>query len=255
MTRVAVVLGAGHGIGRATAARLNAGGCTTVLNSRTRSDLEKTASGFTGDRPVDLVPGDITDPAFRRRLVQQVERRHGRIDVLVNNGPGPAPGAFDEIGTADIGRAMDQKLVPYLDLIKAVAPVMTRHGFGRIVNVVGNIGKEPEPAMFLSGLVNAALANAAKYLAGQYAPHHITVNCVHPGTIRTPRFDRAADHLSRTGGISREEAESRLKDGISMGRPGEADEVAAVIAFLASAESSYLTGQQISVDGGQLTCV
>jgi NAD(P)-dependent dehydrogenase (short-subunit alcohol dehydrogenase family) len=255
VTRWAVVVGAGRGIGRATALHLGAKGYGTVLCARDLGDLEQVAKEAVGGPAPYLMPGDITSAAFRAELIDTVERRFGRIDVLVNNAPGPAPGAFDSVTVDAVGPAMEQKLVPYLDLIKAAAPVMVRNGFGRVINIVGNIGKEPAPGMFLSGLVNAAVANASKYLANQYAPHNITVNCVHPGVIRTQRYDRAVEHLSRTGGIPPQEAEDRLRRSVPMDRPGTAGEVAALIGFLASEEASYLTGQQISVDGGQLTGV
>ncbi|MEE1835402.1 SDR family oxidoreductase [Streptomyces sp. SP17KL33] len=256
MARVAIVLGAGSGIGRATALRLLSGGCATVLTARGRDALEKVARESGVERNTYVVPGDITSPEFRAELVETVEQRFGRIDVLVNNGPGPAPGPFDGVRVNDeICAAMHQKLVPYLDLIGSVAPVMTRNEFGRIINVVGNIGREPLPGMFLSGLVNAAMANAAKYLANQYAAHNVTVNCVHPGTIRTPRYDQAVRHLSRDGGVPEPEVEDRLVRAVPMNRPGQADEVAALIGFLASDEASYITGQQISADGGQLKSV
>ncbi|MFE0098935.1 SDR family oxidoreductase [Streptomyces sp. NPDC059009] len=255
MTRLAIVLGASRGIGRATALRLSSKGYATVLCARNRNDLEKVAAEASGGPAPHIVPGDITSPAFRAELIDAVDRRFGRIDVLVNNAPGPAPGAFDSVSADAIGPAMEQKLVPYLDLVRTTAPVMIRNEFGRIVNIVGNIGKEPAPGMFLSGLVNAAVANASKYLAHQYARHNVTVNCVHPGVIRTQRYDRAVQHMSHTGAMSLQEAEDRLRRAIPMDRPGSADEVAALIGFLSSEDASYLTGQQISVDGGQLTCV
>ncbi|MFC9242590.1 SDR family oxidoreductase [Streptomyces sp. NPDC057136] len=255
MTRVAIVLGASRGIGRATALHLSSKGYVTVLCARSAEALKEIAGGSADGQPVHILPGDITSRSFRDELTNDVERRFGRIDVLINNAPGPAPGSFDSVGIDDVSSAMDQKLVPYLDLIKSVAPVMIRNQFGRIVNIVGNVGKEPAPGMFLSGLVNAAVSNASKYLASQYAKHNVTVNCVHPGTIRTQRYDRAVDHMSLAGGMSRKEAEDCLRGAIPMGRPGDADEVAALVGFLASDASSYLTGQQISVDGGQLTCM
>ncbi|WP_374776820.1 SDR family oxidoreductase [Streptomyces sp. NBC_01310] len=255
MTRVAMVLGASEGIGRATALHLRAKGYATVLSARTRSALEDVARESGGGQDVFVVPGDITSRSFRAELVAAAEGQFGRIDVLINNAPGPAPGSFDSTDLADVTSAMERKLVPYLDLIKSVAPVMTRNEFGRIVNIVGNIGKEPASGMFLSGLVNAAVSNASKYLASQYAKDDVTVNCVHPGTIRTQRYDRAVEHISRAGGITPTEAEDRLRRAIPMARPGSADEVAALIGFLVSDEASYLTGQQISVDGGQLACV
>lgn len=253
--RVAIVLGASHGIGRATALRLNGKGFVTVLCARSRGALEDVVEEAGGEKTAHLIPGDVTEPSFCEELAGEVDRRYGRIDVLVNNAPGPAPGSFDDIRADDVSAAMRQKLVPYLATVKAVAPAMVRNGFGRIVNIVGNAGKEPAPGLFLSGLVNAAVANAGKYLSSRYAPHGVTVNSVHPGTIRTGRYDRALHHLSRSAGIPRAEAEARLRRTIPMDRPGEAHEVAAVIGFLASDEASYLTGQQISVDGGQLTCL
>lgn len=256
VARVAIVLGAGSGIGRATALQLLSKGHTTVLSARGRDALEKVAQESGQEPNTYVVPGDIISREFRAELIDKVERRFGRVDVLVNNGPGPAPGPFDEVHVdEDVSSAIQQKLVPYLDLIKSVAPLMTRNEFGRIVNVVGNIGREPLPGMFLSGLVNAAVSNASKYLANQYAAHNVTVNCVHPGTIRTPRYDQAVHHMSRDGGSSRPEVEDRLRRAIPMDRPGQAEEVAALIGFLASDEASYITGQQISVDGGQLKSV
>jgi NAD(P)-dependent dehydrogenase (short-subunit alcohol dehydrogenase family) len=255
VSRVAIVLGAGHGIGRATALHLNGKGFVTVLCARRRGALEEVVEESGAEKTAHLVPGDITDPSFCEELAREVDRRYGRIDVLVNNAPGPSPGSFDDVRADDVSAAMRQKLVPYLATVKAVGPVMLRNGFGRIVNIVGNAGREPAPGLFLSGLVNAAVANAGKYLASRYAPHGVTVNTVHPGTIRTGRYDRALHHLSRSADIPRAEAEARLRRTIPMDRPGEAHEVAAVIGFLASDEAAYLTGQQISVDGGQLACL
>ena len=255
MTRVAIVLGASRGIGRATALHLSAKGYVTVLCARSQSDLEKVARETGGGQVTCVLPGDITSRSFRDELVYDVERRFGRIDVLVNNAPGPAPSPFEDVRADDVCSAMNQKLVPYLDLIKSAVPVMVRNEFGRIVNVVGNIGKEPASGMFLSGLVNAAISNASKYLAGQYAKHNVTVNCVHPGVVQTQRYDQAVHHMSGAEGISQQEAEDRLRRTIPMDRPGHACEIAALIGFLASDESSYITGQQISADGGQLKSV
>ncbi|MFF7865995.1 SDR family oxidoreductase [Streptomyces qaidamensis] len=208
VSRVAIVLGAGQGIGQATALHLNGKGFVAVSCARRRGALEAVVEESGAEKTAHVIPGDITDPSFCEK---------------------PAT-------------------------VKAIAPVMPRNGFGRIVDVVGNAGKEPAPGLFLSGLVNAAVANTGTYLASRHAPHGVTVNSVHPGTVRTGRYDRALHHLSRSAGIPRAEAEARLRRTVPMDRPGEAHEVAAVIGFLASEEAACLTGQQISVEGGQLAC-
>ena len=224
---VALLTAAGSGIGAAAARRLAGEGWrVAILSPSGRGAALAESLGGLG------VTGSSLEPADLQRLVDGVLQRWGRIDAVVNSaGHGPK-GALLEISDADWQRGMDYYLLHVVRIARLVTPVMQRQRRGAFVNVSTYATFEPEAAFPTSGVFRAGLAAFAKLYADQYAAEGLRMNNVLPGFI---------DSLP-------EKAERRER--IPMGRYGHVDEVAELIAFLASDRSAYITGQNIRIDGG-----
>ncbi|WP_169306612.1 SDR family oxidoreductase [Cohnella pontilimi] len=251
LMRVALIVGGSAGIGRAAAVRLAGNGCRVVIVSREGAKLSDAHAELREIRSDSLaIACDMTDAASRARLFEQIDSECGRLDILVNSIPGAEPASFLHHEIRDIEDGIAKKLIPYLDNMKQASQRMMANRWGRIVNVVGNMWKEPEVNTFNFGLVNAAIVNAAKAASFELAPYGVTVNGVHPGSILTDRLHNVWTKSAERQGVPISEIRKREETGIPQGRVGQPEEAAALIAFLVSEEAGYITGQQISVDGG-----
>jgi NAD(P)-dependent dehydrogenase (short-subunit alcohol dehydrogenase family) len=224
---VALLTAAGSGIGAAAARKLAAEGWrVAILSPSGRGAALAESLGGLG------VSGSNLEPADLQRLVEGAVQRWGRIDAVVNSaGHGPK-GALLEISDADWQLGMDYYLLHVVRMVRLVTPLMQKQRRGAIVNVSTYATFEPEAEFPTSGVFRAGLAAFAKLYADQYAADGLRMNNVLPGFI---------DSLP-------EKAERRAR--IPMGRYGRVDEVGELIAFLASDRSSYITGQNIRIDGG-----
>jgi 3-oxoacyl-[acyl-carrier protein] reductase len=241
--RVALVTGAGRGIGLASTRRLLEANARVVANARTLDDEVKGAFGalsdeFPDDRLV-VLEGSITDTAFVEETAKEIFRRYRRLDVLVNNA-GILRGAYlGMISEADIEDVLNINLAGVIRVTQTMSRLMRRQKEGSIINVASIIGRRGNPGQLVYAASKAGVIGATYSAAKELGPLGIRVNAVAPGFIETTM---TADQP--------EEVRDRLLSSIGLGRAGTADDVADVILFLASDLSRYVTGQVIGVDGG-----
>jgi 3-oxoacyl-[acyl-carrier protein] reductase len=254
--RVAVVVGASEGIGRAIAHGLAAEGAHVALLARGGAGLERVADEIRAAQPeaeVLAIPTDVTDPEAVDRTAAAVEAHFGRVHVLVNNaGNRMRPGR--QITWSDDEWMLDvnTKLFGMLRGIRAFDSLLASDGSGRIINIAGISGHMVWETAMTHAINNSAFVQATKYLATDFAPRAITVNAVTPGLVATEwRHDWAASS-GATQGKSEDEFVKDVcrQKGILLNRWAEPSEVADSVVFLASSRAAYITGTTVIVDGG-----
>ena len=250
--KVAVITGAGKGMGKAIALQLAAEGAKICMVARNEEALTKTADEVRKQTSAEVlpIPGDVSDSSLPDRVVKTVLSRWGTIDILISNAGGPPPGSFLEHADAVWESAIQQNFISAMRFCRAVAPIMKDHKWGRIIQITSTIAKEPEPAMVLSASARAAVSAFLKSISIELAPYNITVNAIGPGGVLTDRavslFQQAAQRENKTY----EEILARSEQSIPSKRFGSPEEIASVAVFLASQKASYGTGVSLMVDGG-----
>jgi 3-oxoacyl-[acyl-carrier protein] reductase len=235
--RTAIVCGASSGLGLASAEALAAEGANVAMFARRRDMLERDA-----DRIGALaVRGDVTNAADLDRLVTKTVEAFGGIDILVWNSGGPPAGPASEITDLQLEAAFELLLQPAVRLVRLALPHIRKSEAGRIVFITSITVKEPTPHLALSNAIRPGLTGWAKTLARELGPEAITVNCVAPGRIDTPRMTE----LYGPDGPPPEELAQ-----IPLGRLGSPGEFGDVVCFVASARAAYITGTTVLVDGG-----
>ncbi len=242
--KVAIVTGGGSGIGRASAFRLAAEGATVVvtdIDARSGKETAKSIVDRTGK--ANFVRHDVTDEGEWRSLVDFVEREHGKIDILLNNAGIYIIKPLIDTTVEEWNRLMAINVTGTFLGMKSTVPVMQRHGGGSIINLSSAAGLWGFAGHVLYGASKGAVRIMTKDAAVELGPQQIRVNSIHPGYINTGMARYGAQVANTT----------IEKIGTSMyplGRIGEPEDVANMVLFLASDESRYVTGAEMTVDGG-----
>ena len=246
--RRALVTGGSRGIGLAVARALAAEGADVALVARGEEALRSAAAdvGRTSGRTVIAAPADTGDDASVAAMVGNAVAELGGVDILVNAAATPATGA--PFTDDDLEGEINVKVRGYLRCARAVAPLMVESGWGRIVNIAGLAARNT--GNVVGTIRNVAVAAMTKNLADELGPRGINVTVVHPGMTRTERTPEAMAAMARSRGTTVEELERALERGVSIGRLVTADEVASVVAFLASPKSVALNGDAVTAGGG-----
>ena len=249
--RVALVGGASQGIGYAIARLLAAEGAHVAMVARKEEPLAEAARRIAQETGATTfsIPADIRKAADCERITRETLARFGRIDVLVNNDGAPPLGELETFDDIAWGRAVEQNLMSVVRLCRGALPSMREHGWGRVVNITALSVLQPIARFGLSVATWAGVLGYAKTLSLETAAAGITVHTICPGRIEPPRLGTVFG-AGTPGGMSAEEL-ARLKAMTPMARLGSPDEIAGLIAFLASPWSAYMTGCVFHVDGGR----
>ena len=247
--RRALVTAASKGLGKACAVALAQEGAIVFIASRGGAELQKTAAeiGAAG-----RLAADLSDPLVPQRLVEAAVAAMGGLDILVCNAGGPPAGTFRSTELAAWDKGYQLTLMSFVRLVKAALPYLEKSDQGRIVVLTSTSVREPIPNIMLSNAFRSAVTATAKTVSGELMPRGITVNTLQPGRILTDRILELDGALAAKEGITREAATERSVMAIPAGRLGRVDEFGAACAFLCSKQASYITGQNLAIDGGLL---
>ena len=250
--RVAAVAAASRGLGRATALALSREGCAVAVCGRDPKKIRASADFIereTGGR-VLAVTADVGQRTDCERFIGETIGAFGRLDILVTNTGGPPAGGFESTDAAEWDKAYAGLLSNVLNLVRAATPHMKAAKWGRILNIASLSVKQPIDNLVLSNTFRPAIAGLSKSLSKELGPHGILVNTICPGYTRTDRLEELAESRVKSAGITKDQYYETLGKSVPLGRIGEAEEFAAVAAFLCSARASYVSGVALAVDGG-----
>ena len=248
----AIICGSSQGIGYAIAEELALMGANCILLARNEENLRIAASQLdTAIRQIHSYHAiDFNDEEATKKLVHSIIAE-GPVHILVNNSGGPAAGPIIEATEEQFLKAFHQHLITNHILTRAVMEGMKNEGYGRIINIISTSVKIPLKNLGVSNTIRGAVASWAKTMSNELGQYGITVNNVLPGFTRTARLDSLIATIAQKEAIAKERVEKNMMAEVPAQRFGEAAEVAAVAAFLASPAAAYVNGTSIPVDGGR----
>jgi NAD(P)-dependent dehydrogenase (short-subunit alcohol dehydrogenase family) len=240
--KIAIVTGGSKGIGRAVALSLLGEGARVLVCARGQQALEEMVAAAGASAPIIAAAADLTRPGAIEAVVERCRSQFGGVDILVNNAGSTRPGEFLKLSDEAWMEDWSLKFFGYVRMARAVIPIMEARGGGVIVNVIGTGALRPAAGFMIGGAVNAALNHFTKALADEGARHRVRVVGVNPGPIMTERLLRFMP--------KGEELERAMRRSTPLGRAGKPEEVADLVAFLASDRAAFIHGANVTIDGG-----
>ncbi|NDA46619.1 MAG: SDR family oxidoreductase [Alphaproteobacteria bacterium] len=247
--RKAIVCASSRGLGKACALSLAKEGVDIILNGLDAGRLEAAARDIRAATGVTVTPiqADITTQEGRDRLIAACPD----ADILINNNAGPPPGKFVDWGPKEWEGALNANMLPAVFLMRALIPGMRQRRFGRIVNILSAMVKSPRFAdMGLSTAARTALMGISKSVAREVIIDNVTINNMMPERIDTDRQKFMAERMMKAQNIDMTEARRQIADSLPAKRFGTTEEFGDTCAFLCSAQSGFMTGQNLQLDGG-----
>ena len=246
--RKAVVCASSQGLGLACATSLAREGCEVWINGRTEAKLIEAAAqieALTGHRP-QVIVADITQEQGRAAIVAACPE----ADILVNNNAGPEPGKIADWSEQDWRDAVEGNMLAPIMLIKFYVPGMRARKFGRVINITSAMVKSPSATMGLSAAVRAGLTALSKSVQKDSVVDNVTINNLLPERFDTDRQRFMAERMSQRESITVDEARQRIANTIAAKRFGKPQEFGDACAYLCSAQASFISGQNMQLDGG-----
>lgn len=245
--KIAIVLAASKGLGKAVATALANEGATVIISSRNAEKLNEAAAEIkeATRSKVTCIPADVSKPKDIETLINTTVQKFGRIDILINNTGGPPFDKFETFDDEAWKKAFDGILLTFARNSRLVLPHIKKTGCGRIINIISGSAKSVLANSVLSTSMRMGVVGMAKLMADELGAYNITVNNVAPGLILTDRVKDTLPKDKPTEQVLKERAEA-----IPLKRIGTPEEFAGIVAFLASEKASYITGTTIQVDGG-----
>ena len=250
----AIFCGSTDGIGKASALLMAQRGASITLVARNQKKLDQTLSELSTDHgQVHFsLCADFNEPdQLKEKITDHMKVIVDQTNILVNNSGGPHGGALIDAKEDEFREAFERLLICNQIMAKAVVPGMKELGEGRIINIISTSVRQVIPGLGVSNTIRGAVAQWAKTLALELGEFGITVNNVLPGYTATKRLQSLAESKAKTMGVTTEHINEIWKNNTSLKRLGKPEEIASVVAFLASDDSSYINGHDVSVDGGR----
>lgn len=249
MKRVAVVTGGSKGIGLGIVKEFISKEINVLVIARNEELLNNLKSNYNTEQ-IEILIGDVSDTDLPKKALKLALSKWGRVDILVNNAGGPPANSFLNHDENAWMSAFEISLMSVIRFSTTFAPVMKNNNWGRILSITSTIAKEPSPLMVLSATMRAGVAAFNKSISTELAPYNITVNAICPGGVLTDRLVSLVRQKSLSDERPYEDVLKESENSIPIKRFASVEEIAKTANFLCSEDGSYITGVQLSVDGG-----
>lgn len=249
----ALVCGASQGIGQAIAHELADLGANVTILARDVKKLERAVAALKrkAGQNHHLISLDLSNLFKLKQVITADLKAHGPIDILINNSGGPKPGPVTEATIEEFEEAFNAHIKANVILTEAILPGMRKKHYGRIINITSTSVKTPLPNLGVSNTTRWAVAGWAKTLANEVAKFGITVNTILTGSVETERTQSLLKFLAEKNKVDVKVIRKQIESSIPAGYIGTPQEIAQVVAFLATPSASYVNGVAIAVDGGR----